>query len=823
MTTKHTVDPTHPPSSEVEPEESSEPVRRVWIDWLILLGIVGLALVLRMVYVSELRSSPEFDAPQMDALYHDQWAQAIVGGEEFVEGPYFRAPLYPHFLAAIYKVFGHGSVAPRVVQGILGSFSCGLVFLIGRRLYDRRVGVLAGLGSATYWILIYFDGELLIPVLIVFLDLVMIWLLVRASQQPGPIGFGLAGLALGLSAIARPNILLFGPAVVVWLVLTYRADWRRTAMYVACFFVGCVLPIVPVTARNILVGDDAVLVASQGGVNFYIGNNPDTDGSTAVVPGTPPGWWEGYHASIARAERDMGRTLRASEVSRYYFGEALDFYRDQPGSAAALLARKLWLFWNRTELGNNQVIYFWTERFTPLIRFLPLGFGVVAPLGLLGMALAWRRRGELFPLWGFVVVYMVSVVLFFCTARYRTPILGPLMILGAHGCLGMFDHLRRGRWRRLASHLVVLVPAAALVNAVPADRDPTGGAQSRSRLGEIYFRAGRSDLALQHMGEAVEGSPDSFAARNSLGWLLLRMKQPGDALRQFRVALSLTSRLHLVERGLVKRAHLGLADGLRQMGEYAESVGHYRRAIDLDPDGGEVEARHGLATALAQLGQTESAIEAYRRLLAREPDYQDAHYNLAYLLGNAGRLDEATMVYREALRLAPEDAAAWHELSRTLRAQGEMVEAVSALRQVIALRPMHGLAVEELSQILLDQGRHAEALKVLSGPAMVKHPGLVNQLAWLLATCPEPALRDGSQAIALAELLCPRFPECDPYHLDTLAAALAEGGRFERAVDVAQHALAAAQAAGDERLAGAVSQRLIRYQAREPYHEPRPR
>ena len=93
---------------------------------------------------------------------------------------------------------------------------------------------------------------------------------------------------------------------------------------------GCLLPIVPVTIRNQVVGDDLVLISSQAGVNFYIGNNPLSDGRTAIVPGTPGGWWEGYHATIERAERATGRDLKPSPVSRYYFGEAFALTADPP-------------------------------------------------------------------------------------------------------------------------------------------------------------------------------------------------------------------------------------------------------------------------------------------------------------------------------------------------------------------------------------------------------------------------------------------------------------------------------------------------------------
>jgi predicted membrane-bound mannosyltransferase len=107
-------------------------------------AIVLLAFALRLTYVLQLRSSPLFEHPQMDELYHDQWAQAIAAGETFNQGPYFRAPLYPAFLGAVYAVFGHDYLAARVIQALLGSLSCGLLFLVGRLVFSRVIGAVAG-------------------------------------------------------------------------------------------------------------------------------------------------------------------------------------------------------------------------------------------------------------------------------------------------------------------------------------------------------------------------------------------------------------------------------------------------------------------------------------------------------------------------------------------------------------------------------------------------------------------------------------------------------------------------------------------------------
>jgi hypothetical protein len=195
------------------------------------------------------------------------------------------------------------------------------------------------------------------------------------------------------------------------------------------FAAGLVLPILPVTLHNALVGHDFVPIASQGGVNFYIGNNPVADGYTAIVPGTRATWWGGHDAAVAIAEHARGRALRASEVSRYWTAEGLAFLRADPAAALRLYVRKLYLFWWGAEISNNEHIYFLRRYSLPMQATLwhaglYFPFGLVGPLALLGMGLAWvRLRARVVPLVAFVALYMISVVLFFVCARYaaRSP------------------------------------------------------------------------------------------------------------------------------------------------------------------------------------------------------------------------------------------------------------------------------------------------------------------------------------------------------------------------------------------------------------------
>ncbi|MEZ5974222.1 MAG: glycosyltransferase family 39 protein [Planctomycetota bacterium] len=354
--------------------ESSDPIpgavpagpgptaHRRFLPGLVLL--LALAFGLRLHHAFAMSEHPRFDAPIMDAGYHYDWAKAILAGQEFQPGAYFRAPLYPWFLALVLKLTGGSLFAVRIVQALLGTLATGLVWRIARREFGGLAGWVAGAIAATYWVSIYFDGELLIPTLYVpllLLGLDRALLLPRRGFTPRAVL--VCGAWFGLAALARPNVLLFMPLLFAWVWFQARPGRWRAGLLLT---LGTLIPIAPVTARNYAKSGELVLIATQAGVNFWIGNNPDSDGVTALVPGTRAGWWEGYEDSRRKAREEAGRDLTDSGISRFYSDKAWAWMRAEPGAALRQLLWKLRLFHTNWEFSNNQEIRFWCHRLDPL-------------------------------------------------------------------------------------------------------------------------------------------------------------------------------------------------------------------------------------------------------------------------------------------------------------------------------------------------------------------------------------------------------------------------------------------------------------------------
>jgi tetratricopeptide (TPR) repeat protein len=624
---------------------------------LALGAIVLGAFALRLVYVLEARANPYFDAPVMDPLYHLEWARALAAGEVFQAGPFFRAPLYPWFLGGVLHLFGPDLLLPRILQAALGALTTYLTFAIGRRAFDARVGFLAAGLVAVNWVLIYFDGELLIPTLAIPLNLAAVLASLRLGPEARPRSTALAGLLWGLAALARPNVLLFLPFLFLWLVLRSRPSVRNGFLQGLTLTLGVLLPILPVTAYNAVAGEDAVLISSQAGVNLWIGNNPTSDGSTAIVPDTRPGWWDGFNDSIALAEQSEGRALLPSEVSRHYSRRARNWALEHPADALAHLAWKLRLFWMDWELGNNADVNFFATRFSVLMRWLPPGFGLLAPLALLGLWACRRSPGPLFPLWGFTLTYMASVVLFFVCARFRAPILPLFAVLAGATLVSAFELLRARRLESLALGLALFILAAVGVQQLPPRLDTTDA-------------KGLWALGIHELGQ----------------------DRPREAQALLRESLAQNPRYWIAHKDL----------GLAQMaaGELLEATASFEAALALVPN--DAQARASLVDVLIARADIDRAQATARAGLQLNPGLAQAHDSMATVHVARADWSAARAALHAGLRAAPEDFNCNFRLGALELEHGDPCLAVEPLERASAGRTtdraLHAAVIQALDR-----------------------------------------------------------------------------------------------------------------------------
>jgi tetratricopeptide (TPR) repeat protein len=231
-------------------------------------------------------------------------------------------------------------------------------------------------------------------------------------------------------------------------------------------------------------------------------------------------------------------------------------------------------------------------------------------------------------------------------------------------------------------------------------------------------------------------------------------------------------------------AHNNLGDALFQKGRVDEAIAHFQQALQIYPD--YAEAHYNLGCALLQKGNVDEAIVQYQKTLQINPNYAKAHINLGNVLLKMGNVDEAIVQYQKALQIEPDNTDAHNNLGSALLTKGRMDEAIVQYQKALQIEPDYAKAQ--------------------------------NNLAWVLATCPQASLRNGNEAVALAQRANQLTGDGNPVVLGTLAIAYAEAGRFPEAVETAQRALQLAETQSNTALADAIRSQLKLYQAGIPFH-----
>ena len=249
---------------------------------------------------------------------------------------------------------------------------------------------------------------------------------------------------------------------------------------------------------------------------------------------------------------------------------------------------------------------------------------------------------------------------------------------------------------------------------------------------------------------------------------------------------------------------------------FADAEILYRDTLAKNP--GAWAARNDFGVILAATNLP-AAIEQFTASLKSNPDNPDAHANLAQALALQGKFDQAEPEFRKALALKPLDAQVHRNFAVTLGQSGKQPEAVSHLQTALSIKPDLPTQLElaqmffQASDLREAETQYRQALRL--DPDCLE---ALNNLGWLLATASDDKLRDGAEAVHLAERAQRLPPAKGMCVAGTLAAAYAEAGRFSEAVATAEKAVRDETAAGETRFADLNRQLLTVYRAGKPWH-----
>ena len=507
----------------------------------------------------------------------------------------------------------------------------------------------------------------------------------------------------------------------------------------------------------------------------------------------------------------------------------------------------------------------WTISDRNLLSYLP---GMLLAILL---ALAWRRRNTwgrplvmllvcyvalLLPALGFVNVYFMRYSLVADHWQYAAMIVPCAVFAGAATTL--FDRWRWGRPAGWVLGLAVLAIMAGLtfrqsgmyrdvealyrttidgnpacsmahnnLGLAMADRGQVDEAithyrkalkidpdnpQAHNNLGLALAGRGQVDQAVTHYQEALRIKPDFAEAHNNFGMVLVQSGRFDEAIAHFQQALKI--------KPDYADAHNNLGNALVGRGRVNEAIAHFRKALEIKPDF--AEAHYDFGLALAGCGQVDAAIAQYQQALEIKPDFAEAQNILGNALADRGQVDEAIAHYRKALEIKPNFAEAHNNFGVVLVQSGRFDEAIAHFQQALKIKPDNVDAHNNLGNVLYGQGKVAEAV-VQWREAVHLQPNQVasvNQLAWVLATCPQASVRNGAEAVELAQRAVRISDGREPAVFGTLAAAYAEAGRFPEAVQAAHKARELAVQQNKHALAELIGAKIPLYEAGTPFREP---
>jgi 4-amino-4-deoxy-L-arabinose transferase-like glycosyltransferase len=273
-----------------------------------LAAIALFALILRLIYFFQLRNSPFFNHLFLDMALYDRLAKDIIEGPWYGRRVPMVSPLYPYILSSFYLISAKSIAFVRFCQLMLGVINCVLVYFCGRKIFNNRIAAgIAGLLMSCYGPLMFYEGELLLPVWVVFFQLVILLLLIQVKTWRGWLFIGLFS---GFLTLLRPNNIILLAIIGLYVLWKERAGgFPKLLTNASVFGIAFIIVLLPNAMRNYLIFKDPVLLTTSSGIVFYLGNNEACRGNFTSIPGMKSDPEVLQYQARDRAAAELGREI----------------------------------------------------------------------------------------------------------------------------------------------------------------------------------------------------------------------------------------------------------------------------------------------------------------------------------------------------------------------------------------------------------------------------------------------------------------------------------------------------------------------------------
>ena len=578
----------------------------------IAFSLFGLAFLLRFVFALQWHATPYGAFPLIDALSYDRWALALANGDTLNAQAFYQSPVYPYLLSVLYRVTGHSLFCASLLNALLDSATAALLALVSFSLFGRAAAIITGLLAALCAPMIFYTAPVMKESLTLFLLALFLHTSLRLLQANRLRDYFFCGLCFGLAVLTRGNALFLFPLVPLFAWHRYR---RAACKGIGLFILAICLAILPATLHNYAATQDFVPITYADGFNLYIGHSPTADGGNAYPPGISTEPEQERAQTTWIAEQETGRRLTPSQTSAYWRGKALAFALHNPAREIHLLILKFLAFWNNDAGPDNYDPAFIKQNFSSILTLPLVNFALIsllAAFSIVGARVTQENRPGVRFLFACVFLYMLSVLVFYVTDRYRLPILVFLLPLSGAAIPCAMNLWRQGHKKQCAAAFCAALFFLALALRTPPDRN---------------------DLAAFDWGTLTILNADN--------------DQPAAALDAFHKGLALSP------EKIGPQAYIRAAEMYEKQGEAADAARLIQQVALLYPTDG--IALYNLARLQAMRGHLDEASATLRQAITLAPTYGLSYYALATIYEKQGDSAKARETVRQGLAADPDN------------------------------------------------------------------------------------------------------------------------------------------------------------------------
>ncbi len=669
-------------------------------NYLYPAAIFGLAFILRLWNL--LATGTDFYANVLsDASTYRFWSSQIVAHIPYGDPVFMMGPLYPYWMA-LNLTLGISLYGILIIQIILSSLTCVLIYQIAKKLFDNRAALISGIITALAAPFIFYSGLFLSETIQILLLAIALWLLINDYAKFPRLRILLAGILIGLATLAQGSILMYAFLLAVfWLIRYWRNRKLSAIKYLQnaiLIIAGAIIGILPATIHNLAAGD-FVLVSSNLGINFYVGNNAKSSGTYDAPPGLN---LTSDFTGRRVAERQLRRQLRGSEVSSYWTSRALDDIKAAPLAFIGKLLNKAWLYLWYFDIPQAESIQ--TQHlFSPLFKIPLPGFGLILILGIIAIVLS-RKPDSLWIIILLLLTNLISVTLFFVIGRFKLVGLLGLTILSGQGIMLIWNSFKSNNHRMILKIAGVATITVAILFLPRTLSRQEKLASAYNNIGIFYYYRGDLDKAIDWYRQSAVVSPTFSGALNNIGTYFYLKGQPDSALAYFHKSWQADTTESETAMNLGKLAE--------DAGDYQQALSYYEKAKTAAPFGLEPQTAIDRVRALRNGAGDASAVsdQSFEML-----------YDLAEKYAARRQFAEAQIYYERALKIRPDDLRALNNLGFAFQAMAKYPQAAACFEKALAQSHNNAIAYNNLAGTLYQMGM-ADSAKILWEKALKIDP-----------------------------------------------------------------------------------------------------